>query len=177
MTNNHHHCWDGRRSVKVFLRQARISCFSLPCRAVDAVSLHRGTLGHSALSPKIVISSSLIICQMKSGRVHLVIDKPLKSCDLRKNAELEAKPTALCVWIQWQKHQQSAGICHDLRYYCKFLPQAPTMDISLNRRYGIAFIKSHHNRDTLHAPYSYDLNILEPQERLQWYLSWADGHL
>lgn len=41
------------------------------------------------------MSSALIISQMESSCVHLLIDKPLKSSDLRKNTELEATPTLL----------------------------------------------------------------------------------
>lgn len=155
--------------------QPRITCSSLLCRAVDAIFFHSGNLGHSALSPKIVISSSLIISQMESSCVYLVIDKPLKSCYLRKNTELEAKSTPLFVWLQCQKHQHpqesvmSCGIT--------FLSHAPSMDISLNRKYGISFIRRHHNHDniiiysTLNTKFIpcilYDLNIFEPQDRLQ----------
>lgn len=177
MTSNHIHSRDGRRSVKIFLRQPRITCSSFLCRAVDAIFFHSSNLGHSALSPKIVISPALIISQMESSCVHLVIDKPLKSCDLRKNTELEAKPIPLFVWVQWQKYQHpqesvmSCGIT--------FLSQTPSMNISLNRKYGISFLKRHHNRDKI-VFYSmlntkfilfilYNLNILEPQDRLQWY--------
>lgn len=179
MTTNHLHSWDGRRSVMIFLRQPRITCSSLLCRAVDAIFFHSGNLGHSALSPKIVISSSLIISQMESSCVYLVIDKPLKSCYLRKNTELEAKSTLLFVWVQCQKHQHpqesvmSCGIT--------FMSHAPSMDRSLNRKYGISFIRRHHNHDkiiiysTLNTKFIpfilYDLSIFEPQDRQQWYYS------
>lgn len=113
MTSNHIHSRDGRRSVKIFLRQPRITCSSFLCRAVDAIFFHSSNLGHSALSPKIVISPALIISQMESSCVHLVIDKPLKSCDLRKNTELEANVRVGSV----TEISTSAGICHELRYY------------------------------------------------------------